>query len=91
MASKIHIYIIYLLKITWFKQRSAEEARGAHNPEVGGSKPPAANVFFFFFLVLGLFPFTIRKFWPNLELARITMIVNPKSGQNYHHFYNLIL
>ncbi|KXN71147.1 hypothetical protein CONCODRAFT_6169 [Conidiobolus coronatus NRRL 28638] len=36
------------------KQRSAEEARGAHNPEVGGSKPLAAKSFCLFIIIIML-------------------------------------
>ncbi|RUP43047.1 hypothetical protein BC936DRAFT_137712 [Jimgerdemannia flammicorona] len=53
-------------------QRSAEEARGAHNPEAGGSKPPAATNDTFFSLV---------KSTPSVEYSLLSFAA-PNSNNN---------
>ena len=47
-------YLGMIMSMTWsfIKQLGAGVARGAHNPEVGGSKPAVANFFTYPIFVL---------------------------------------
>ena len=63
--------IFILSAIPLFKQHGAEEARRAHNPKDGGSKPPAATFFFF------PFSFSPERLSCDLYHSRV-ILVDPK-------------
>lgn len=60
------IYILSVSNIFMFQLNGAAEARRAHNPEVGGSKPPSAKIFWYVLVLLENFlssqPWTCMQF-----------------------------
>lgn len=69
------------------EQRGAVEARGAHNPEVGGSKPFAASYFFLLTFLIRKFYFfsffpCLFLFFPMRALRRVVATLAPLCARN---------